>query len=197
MIWRDIPPNQNYNQKKYLIFLIKFYTLTIKLLMYKNTRNSLVKRIKMRYVKNDTIYSIQEIRNLYPNISMNEGNDLSHLGFTELIETQPPQKEGYYVVEDKQVNNTQKWKFVKIEEPIIDVITIRQARELLIELDLFDAIEDAINQIQDPKEKRKLLNYWEYSDSFNLNHPQLLDIAAIIDLTQDQLITLFRNASKL
>ena len=48
----------------------------------------------MRYVKNDTIYSIHEIRNLYPNISMNEGNDLSHLGFTELIETQPPQKEG-------------------------------------------------------------------------------------------------------
>ena len=45
----------------------------------------------MRYVKNDTIYSIHEIRNLYPNISMNEGNDLSHLGFTELIETQPPQ----------------------------------------------------------------------------------------------------------
>ena len=151
----------------------------------------------MRYVKNDTIYSIQEIRNLYPNISMNEGNDLSHLGFTELIETQPPQKEGHYVVEDKPVNNTQTWKLVKIEEPIIDVITIRQARELLIELDMFDTIEAAINQIQDPKEKRKLLNYWEYSDSFNLNHPQLLDIAASIDLTQDQLITLFRNASKL
>ena len=98
---------------------------------------------------------------------------------------------------DTKVNNTQTWKLVKIEEPIIDVITIRQARELLIELDLFDAIEDAINQIQDPKEKRKLLNYWEYSDSFNLNHSQLLDIAATIDLTQDQLITLFRNASKL
>ena len=55
----------------------------------------------------------------------------------------------------------------------------------------------AINQIQDPKEKRKLLNYWEYSDSFNLNHSRLLDIAATINLTQDQLITLFRNASKL
>ena len=151
----------------------------------------------MRYVKNDTIYSIHEIRNLYPNISMNEGNDLSHLGFTELIETQPPQKEGHYVVEDKPVNNTQTWKLVKIEEPIIDVITIRQARELLIELDMFDTIEAAINQIQDPKEKRKLLNYWEYSDSFNLNHSQLLDIAATIDLTQDQLINLFRNASKL
>lgn len=54
-----------------------------------------------------------------------------------------------------------------------------------------------VRKIQDPKEKRKLLNYWEYSDSFNLNHPQLLDIAATIDLTQDQLITLFRNASKL
>ena len=62
---------------------------------------------------------------------------------------------------------------------------------------IFNKIEAAINQIQDPKEKRKLLNYWEYSDSFNLNHPQLLDIAATIDLTQDQLITLFRNASKL
>jgi hypothetical protein len=133
----------------------------------------------MRYVKNDTIYSIHEIRNLYPNISMNEGNDLSHLGFTELIETQPPQKEGHYVVEDIPVNNTQTWKLVKIEEPIIDVITIRQARELLIELDMFDTIEAAINQIQDPKEKRKLLNYWEYSDSFNLNHPQLLDIAGL------------------
>ena len=63
---------------------------------------------------------------------MNEGNDLSHLGFTELVETQRPQKEGHYAVEDKPVNNTQTWKLVKIEEPIIDIITIRQARELLI-----------------------------------------------------------------
>lgn len=151
----------------------------------------------MRYVKNDTIYSIHEIRKMFPNVSMNEGNDLKHLGFAELIETPPLQKEGFHAVEDKPVNNIQMWKLVKIEEPVVNVITVRQAREILIELDMFDKIEAAIKGIEDQKEKRKLLNYWEYSDSFDLNHPQLLGIAATVDLTEEQLITLFRNASKL
>jgi hypothetical protein len=62
----------------------------------------------MRYIKNDTIYSIHEIRNLYPNISMNEGNDLSHLGFTELIKTIDNPQQTYVIVKRSYSNSTGK-----------------------------------------------------------------------------------------
>lgn len=61
----------------------------------------------MRYFKNNQIVNIYELRELHPNVSMNDGNDLSHLGYRPLIETEPPVKEGYYAVEGVPSGNIQ------------------------------------------------------------------------------------------
>ena len=67
-----------------------------------------------RYVKNNEIISIQEIRKEYPNMSIPNDSDCTELGYEFLIETTKPSQEGHYAVEGKPVNNTQTWELKPI-----------------------------------------------------------------------------------
>jgi hypothetical protein len=66
----------------------------------------------MRYVKTETntVYSIVDIRRENPGVSIPEGADLAHLGFTEYIQTPYPATMGWVdFVEGVPGNSTQTW----------------------------------------------------------------------------------------
>lgn len=67
------------------------------------------------YVKqsDNTVHHINELRLQYPNVSIPEGGDMSHLGYVLLQLTPRPAPQPWYnVVEGKPVNNVQTWKQV-------------------------------------------------------------------------------------
>lgn len=161
--------------------------------------NLKIKEEIMRYFKNNQIVNIYELRELHPNVSMNDGNDLSHLGYRPLIETEPPVKEGYYAVEGVPSGNIQTQNLVK-EEVVVNnatQITIRQVREVLIDEGLLDNVQTFINNIPDELLKKKLINYWEYSQDFDRNHPMMLQLIELLQISDEDADELFIGASKL
>jgi len=67
-----------------------------------------------RYVKNNEVFTLEEIRNANKNISIPDGCDLSDMGYKPLKETEKPVKEGFEAIEIIPVNNTQQWELVEI-----------------------------------------------------------------------------------
>lgn len=70
----------------------------------------------MKYIKNNTVYTLEDIRKEYPEVSLPINGDLSSLGYKKFIETDIPVKEGFYAVEGTPKNNTQVWELVPIVE---------------------------------------------------------------------------------
>ena len=68
----------------------------------------------MRYVKQNKIYTIQEIRQENLNMSIPDGTDCSFLGYEFLEEVEEPKQEGFYAVEVDPVNNKQTWELIPI-----------------------------------------------------------------------------------
>ena len=68
----------------------------------------------MRYVKQNKIYTIYDIRQENPNMSIPDGTDCSFLGFEFLEEVEEPKQEGFYAVEIAPVNNKQTWELIPI-----------------------------------------------------------------------------------
>lgn len=66
----------------------------------------------MRYVKNNKIYTLAELRSIYPNMSIPDGADCTKLGYGTLIETLAPSQEGYYAAEKEPINNVQQWELL-------------------------------------------------------------------------------------
>ena len=88
---------------------------------------------------------------------------------------------------------------IKPEPPkvIPQSITIRQAREIVIKMGLFQTVEDTLNGIEDDTQRLIARNYWEYSEVFERNHQILLALTAALGLTDEQLDEMFIAASKL
>ena len=69
-----------------------------------------------RYVKNNKVLEMFEVRRELPNMSIPEDANLSEYGYEFLIETLMPQQEGFYAVEVEPVNNVQTWELLPIPE---------------------------------------------------------------------------------
>lgn len=64
----------------------------------------------MRYVKNNTIFNIIDIRKANPNISIPDGADCSDLGYAQMVETPRPDALPWHtVIEGAPDGNTQTW----------------------------------------------------------------------------------------
>lgn len=74
-------------------------------------------------------------------------------------------------------------------------ITIRQAREWLIRNGKMADANTAVNAIVDPTEKAIVQNYWEFSQTFDLGHPVLAQLATTLGITNLQAV--FNEASQL
>ena len=68
----------------------------------------------MRYVKQNKIYTIYDIRQENPNMSIPDNTDCSFLGYEFLEEVEQPKQEGFYAVEGAPMNNKQTWELIPI-----------------------------------------------------------------------------------
>ncbi len=111
----------------------------------------------MRYVKQNKIYTIEEIRQENPNMSIPDGTDCSSLGFEFLEEVEQPKQEGFYAIEVAPINNKQTWELVAIPKEVPQEITPLQSKLQLLELGLLDDVEAMVSA------DRKVQLYWEYA----------------------------------
>ena len=68
----------------------------------------------MRYVKENKIYTIYDIRQENPNMSIPDNTDCSFLGYEFLEEVEEPKQDGFYAIEVAPVNNKQTWELIPI-----------------------------------------------------------------------------------
>ena len=145
----------------------------------------------MRYVKQNKIYTIYEIRQENPNMSIPDNTDCSFLGFEFLEEVEEPKQEGFYAVEVAPVNNKQTWELVAIPKEVPQSITPLQSKLQLLESGLLDEVEALVTA------DRKVQLYWEYASVIERDNEILLMMATSLGMTEEQLDDLFIKANKL
>ena len=145
----------------------------------------------MRYVKQNKIYTIQEIRQENPNMSIPDSTDCSSLGFEFLEEVEQPKQEGFYAVEVAPVNNKQTWELRAVEVVVPQSITRLQAKLQLSEIGKFSQVETLTQE----DEKAKI--YWNDAANFLRTDAILLYMAEILELSDAELDNLFIEASLL
>ena len=145
----------------------------------------------MRYVKENKIYTIEDIRQENPNMSIPDGTDCSSLGFEFLEEVEQPKQDGFYAVEVAPVNNKQTWELRAVEVVVPQSITRLQAKLQLSEIGKFSQVETLIQE----DEKAKI--YWNDAANFLRTDVILLYMAGILELSDAELDNLFIEASLL
>jgi hypothetical protein len=78
-----------------------------------------------------------------------------------------------------------------------DAVTMRQARLALLQANLLDQVEQALNSIPDETQKRASLIEWEYAAEVQRNSPLTNSLSAALGLTEIQTDELFRAAAGL
>lgn len=144
-----------------------------------------------RYVKDNEIISIEEIRKEYQNMSIPKNSDCTFLGYEFLIETERPIQEGFYAVEVAPINNKQTWELVVIPKEVPQSITPLQAKLQLLKLGLLDEVETLVTG------DRTAQLYWEYASIIERDNAVLLLMATQLGLTSEQVDEMFIEASKL
>ncbi|MDD2267650.1 hypothetical protein [Sulfuricurvum sp.] len=140
----------------------------------------------MKYVKDNIIKTIDQVRQELPNISMREGADLTEFGFQTLIETPMPIRDGYHYIEGV-TGVTQTWTEVQNEVVIPQSLTPRQIRKVLTDSGMRQAVEDMVKNSTD----FDLKDWWEYSLDYERTHPKLIEAAYTLGLTDAQIDTMF------
>lgn len=95
-----------------------------------------------------------------------------------------------------QVWNVRELTADELKSRVPASITKRQGRQELIEAGLFGAIESAINAIPDATQKALMLSWWNDSQEYERNHPELVQMATAIGLSEAQLDALFISAGR-
>ena len=145
----------------------------------------------MRYVKQNKIYTIEEIRQKNPNMSIPDNTDCSSLGFEFLEEVEKPKQEGFYAIEVAPINNKQTWELIEIPKEVPQEITPLQCKLQLLEIGLLDEVEALVTA------DRKVQLYWEYASVIERDNEILLMMAEQLGLTSEQVDEMFIEASKL
>lgn len=109
-----------------------------------------------------------------------------------LEEGQPVLVEGVWT----QVWNVRSLTTEELKSRIPQSITKRQARQELIEAGLIGVVEAAINSIEDATQKALMFSWWNDSQDYERDNPELITMAASIGLTEEQLDAMFLSASK-
>lgn len=147
-----------------------------------------------KYVKDNKVYTIEEIRKEHPNKSIPKDADCSSLGFEFLIETKPPVQEGFHAREIAPVNNTQTWELVEnvvIPDPVPFSITQRQARLIMLEKGILDTVENTLKMSPE-----KYIE-WTYASSIERTNPLIIEMADSLELSPEDIDEMFISASKL
>lgn len=129
---------------------------------------------------------------LYLCFSTSNAISLEHVKLEDFLQ-------GKYSYEGGEVILNPLWEPEALPEEVVTVpieVSQRQAKEELIDIDLIDTIEAFLNAIPDPKQKRKGLNWYNNSQVFMRNNEFLNYVWTYLGKTQEELDTMFINASK-
>lgn len=145
----------------------------------------------MRYVKQNKIYTIQEIRQENPNMSIPADADCSGLGFEFLEEVKAPVQDGFYAVEVAPINNKQTWELIPIQVIVPGHVTMRQARLYLLSKGLLNMVDSIVSQNEAWKIE------WEYATDVVKNSPLVSALASELNLSAEDIDVMFSEASLL
>lgn len=77
------------------------------------------------------------------------------------------------------------------------VVTKRQGRQQLILMGLLDSVQTAIDSIADTTQRLLVQSFWDDSIQYERYHPQMLQLAQAVGLTDEQMDQAFIAASQL
>lgn len=88
-------------------------------------------------------------------------------------------------------------KINPVASPAPQVVTRAQARAALILAGLIDQVQPLIDAIPDSIQRALAQNDWDNRQTFERNHPTMLQLASGLGLTSEQLDGLFTQAAAL
>lgn len=155
-------------------------------------------------------YSIHQLRRDNPQVSFPReipDERLADWGVYRVAKVEPPiyDPETQTIEEGQPVQIGDKWTQVwnvrelttdELKARIPSSITKRQARQELIVSGLIGAVEATIDAIQDPTQKALMLSWWNDSQTYDRDNPELISMADSIGLTEEQLDEMFLSASR-
>lgn len=77
------------------------------------------------------------------------------------------------------------------------IVTKRQGRQQMILMGILDQVQVAIDSIEDPLQRALVQSFWNDSTQYERNHPQMIQLAQAIGLTDEQLDQAFIAAAEL
>lgn len=101
---------------------------------------------------------------------------------------------GCHVVDENKL--PQGWEYEEQKAPIPQTITAVQLKRWLLRADLMTSVDAAINSLPDFEQKDFQI-MWEYETLFARDNPELLKIAAAINMSDEAIDTAFCEAVKL
>ncbi len=76
-------------------------------------------------------------------------------------------------------------------------VSKRQGRQQMILMGIIEQVQTAIDAIPDPVQKALVQSFWDDSSQYERNHPQMIQLAQAVGLTEEQLDQAFIAAANL
>jgi len=88
------------------------------------------------------------------------------------------------------------WQAVPLPAPAVPKsVTRRQAKQQLAIAGLLDQVQPAIDAIEDNAERLMMQIYWDDSQVFERDHPQLVSLGRALGLGDDDINDMYRQAA--
>lgn len=161
-----------------------------------------------------TFSTYSEVRNGFPTVSMPSKmteEDVYAVGLMPLlIDAKPEVDHTINVIEDEPYKENGVWRRGWVTQPATEEeiaerikamvpasVSKRQGRQQLILMGYLDAVEAAIAAIEEPIQRALVKSFWNDSSEYQRNHPQMVQLAAAVGLTEPELDQAFIEASQL
>jgi isochorismate hydrolase len=86
---------------------------------------------------------------------------------------------------------------IMANSPVPKSVTKRQGRQQMILMGVIGMVQPAIDAIEDPIQRALVQSFWDDSSDYERGHPQMVELAAAIGITESQLDQAFVQASRL
>lgn len=83
--------------------------------------------------------------------------------------------------------------FQEEQEPLLLPVTRKQRIDVLINHDLDEQVEPALNSISDIKARKKALNAWQNTSQYGSDHPLVLQLKGVLNLSDEQFDAFWRD----
>ncbi len=88
-------------------------------------------------------------------------------------------------------------EIIAMQEPKIDKITLRKTKLILNQMGLLSGVDAYINSIEDEQLRATAKIEWEYANDVERTNPLIATLQTELNLSDEQVDDMFREASKL